>query len=129
MRFKIVHTGSRRSPWEREEHCEQDHTAYKALGICWELPSDKLHLLSSNVDLPTAGMDVDTSFFLRTVASLFDALGLMSPVTITGRISNTSIFVKGERRFGYAPLIRVKGKLHSKIIRSDMKDFFHRIQW
>ena len=60
-----------------------DNTADKALGICWELPSDKLHLPSSSVDLPTQWT---RRSLLRIVAALFDPLGLMSPVTITGRI-------------------------------------------
>ena len=60
-----------------------DSTADKALGICFELPSDKLHLPSSSVDLPSQWTRRSP---LPTVAALFGPLGRMSPVTITGRI-------------------------------------------
>ena len=69
--------------WRGNSIASNDNAADKALGICWELPSDQLHLPSSSVDLPTQWTRRSP---LRTVAALFDPLGLMSPVTITGRI-------------------------------------------
>ena len=80
----MANAGMELRKWRRNSIASKDNTADKALGICWELPCDELHLLSSSVDLPTQWT---RRSLLRTVAALFDPLGLMSPVTITGRIS------------------------------------------
>ena len=79
----MANAGMELRKWRGNSIASNDNTADKALGICWELPSDKLHLPSSSVDLPTQWTRCS---LLRTVAALFDPLGLMSPVTITGRI-------------------------------------------
>ena len=72
----MANAGMELRKWRGNSIASNDNTADKALGICWELPSDKLHLPS---------MWTRRSL-LRTVAALFDPLWLMSPVAITGRI-------------------------------------------
>ena len=79
----MANAGMELRKWRGNSIASKDNAADKALGICWELPSDELHLPSSSVDLPTQWT---RRSLLRTVAALFDPLGLMSPVTITGRI-------------------------------------------
>ena len=80
----MANAGMELRKWRGNSIASNDNTADKALGICRELPSDKPHLPSSSVDLPTQWTQRS---LLRTVAALFDPLELMSPVTITGRIS------------------------------------------
>jgi hypothetical protein len=67
-----------------EEACElgemTENSVERALGIRWNLNADTLHFLYKSKETPTSKRGV-----LSTVASIFDPLGLVSPIILKGR--------------------------------------------
>ena len=68
----------------REVHTfKEDNKSSRALGIEWNIASDRLHL---NISDPPDNSNMTKRSLISDVAKVFDALGLFSPVTVKMKI-------------------------------------------